>query len=362
MAARPVLIEFLSGTYAPRLALRARPRRARETVDGKTVAVLPFADLGLKGQNQYFSDGLTEELIHALTKVPRLRVVAWNTAAQLRGRQDDVRSLREQLQVDAVLTGSVRIAGGSLRVRAQLIDTASGVYLWSETFERHMQDVFSIQEEIALAIVRTLRVQLAGEGEGAFLARGRSTIGSYDYYLKGRYYWHRRSPEDLRRSMEYFEAAIAADHTYAPALAGLADAYTLLVDYGLLHPSDGMPKAKAAAERAIELDSRAGRGVRVAGHDPLHYEWEWQESLGLYQRAIALNPGYATAHHWLGTRLVRAERSIRRGHGPHGDRASARPALQHHSRRHSLPLFPGGPAGGGGTRLPRDDPRRPQLL
>lgn len=295
-----VLIEFLSGTYAPRLALRDPSAPPRETVDGKTVAVLPFADLGLKGQNQYFSDGLTEELIHALTKVPRLRVVAWNTAAQLRGRQDDLRSLREQLQVDAVLTGSVRIAGGSLRVRAQLIDTASGVYLWSETFERHMQDVFSIQEEIALAIVRTLRVQLAGEGEGTFLARGRSTIGSYDYYLKGRYYWHRRSPEDLRRSVEYFEAAIAADHTYAPALAGLADAYTLLVDYGLLHPADGIPKAKAAAERAIELDSRLAEAYASLAIIRSLHDWEWMESLGLYQRAIALNPGYATAHHWLG--------------------------------------------------------------
>jgi serine/threonine-protein kinase len=296
----PVLIEFLSGTYAPRLALRELSAPPRETVDGTTVAVLPFADLGLKGQNQYFSDGLTEELIHALTKVPRLRVVAWNTAAQLRGRQDDVRSLREQFQVDAVLTGSVRIAGGSLRVRAQLIDTASGVYLWSETFERHMQDVFSIQEEIALAIVRTLRVQLTGEGEDTLLARGRSTIGSYDYYLKGRYYWHRRSPEDLRRSVEYFQAAIAADRAYAPALAGLADSYTLLVDYGLLHPAEGIPKAKAAAAHAIELDSRLAEAYASLAIIRSLHDWEWIEALGLYQRAIALNPGYSTAHHWLG--------------------------------------------------------------
>ena len=124
-----VLIEFLSGSYAPHLTVRAAGAPERQTAEGITVAVLPFADLGLKPQNQYFSDGLTEELIHALTKVPRLRVVAWNTAAQLRDRQDDVRALRDQLQVDAVLTGSVRIAGASLRVRAQLIDTASGVYL-----------------------------------------------------------------------------------------------------------------------------------------------------------------------------------------------------------------------------------------
>jgi serine/threonine-protein kinase len=295
-----VLIEFLSGSYAPHLTVRAAGAPERQTAEGITVAVLPFADLGLKPQNQYFSDGLTEELIHALTKVPRLRVVAWNTAAQLRDRQDDVRALRDQLQVDAVLTGSVRIAGASLRVRAQLIDTASGVYLWSETFQRHMQDVFAIQEEIALAIVRTLRGQLTGEGEGALVARGRSSIGAYDYYLKGRYYWHRRSPDDLRRSIEYFEAAIAADREYAPAFAGLADAYTLLVDYGLLHPAEGMPKAKAAAERAIELDPALGEAYASLALIRSHYDWEWQDSLALYQRAIELNPGYATARQWLG--------------------------------------------------------------
>jgi adenylate cyclase len=189
-----VLIEFVSGGYAPRLTLRDPPRGAagaplRQAAGVITVAVLPFADLGGKPENQYFSDGLTEELIHALTKVPGMRVVAWNTAAQLRDRQQDFRSIRDQLQVGTVLTGSVRISGPSLRVRAQLIDTASGVYLWSETFDRTMQDVFAIQEEIARAIVRTLRLQFAGGGEGALLARSRSSIGSYDYYLRGRYHW-----------------------------------------------------------------------------------------------------------------------------------------------------------------------------
>jgi serine/threonine-protein kinase len=296
----PVLIEFLSGTYAPRMVNRGAAAPAREAAGLTTVAVLPFANLGLKPQNEYFSDGLTEELIHALTKLPRLRVVAWNTAAQLRGRQDDLRSIREQLNVDAVLTGSIRIAGGNLRVRAQLIDTSSGVYLWSETFDRHMQDVFSIQEEIALAIVRTLRVQLAGELEGSLVARGRSSIGSYDYYLKGRYYWHRRAPEDLRRSIEYFEAAIAADRSYAPAFAGLADAYTLLVDYGLVPPAEGMPKAKAAAERAIELDRGLGEAYASLALIRSLHDWDWNESLRLYQRSIELNPGYSTARHWLG--------------------------------------------------------------
>jgi TolB-like protein/Flp pilus assembly protein TadD len=302
-SADAVLIELVSGGYAPRLAFREPPRETavappRQEAGVVTVAVLPFADLGGKPENQYFSDGLTEELIHALTKVPGMRVVAWNTAAQLRDRQQDVRSIREQLHVSTVLTGSVRIAGPSLRVRAQLIDTATGVYLWSETFDRPMQDVFAIQEEIARAIVRTLRVQLTG-GEGALLARGRSNIGSYDYYLHGRYYWHRRTPEDLARSIEYFEAAIDADRNSALAHSGLADAHTLLVEYGLASPSIAMPKAKAAAARAIELDPALGEAYASLALIRSLYDWEWKEARCLYQRAIELNPGYATAHHWL---------------------------------------------------------------
>jgi TolB-like protein/tetratricopeptide (TPR) repeat protein len=306
-SADAVLIEFVSGGYAPRLTLRNAMRDvAREPVKQDssggiiTVAVLPFADLGGKPENQYFSDGLTEELIHALTKVPGMRVVAWNSAAQLRDRQQDVHAIGDQLHVGTVLTGSVRITGPSLRVRAQLIDTASGVYLWSETFDRRMQDVFAIQEEIARAIVRTLRVQFTGTGESGFLARGRSSIGSYDYYLRGRYYWHRRTPEDLARSIEYFDAAIAADPKSAQPHSGLADAHTLLVDYGLVSPSVGMPKAKAAAMRAIELDPALAEAYASLGLIRSLYDWEWEEARGLYARAIELNPGYATVRHWLG--------------------------------------------------------------
>jgi serine/threonine-protein kinase len=151
-----------------------------------TIAVLPLVNLSADPDNEYFSDGLTEELIHALTKLPGMRVVAWTTAARMRGGQKEIGAIRQQLQVGTVLTGSVRIAGPSLRVRSQLIDTETGVYLWSETFDRQMQDVFAIQEEIARAIVRTLRAQLTGKQESAFTGRGRTTVSSYDWYLKGR--------------------------------------------------------------------------------------------------------------------------------------------------------------------------------
>jgi TolB-like protein/Flp pilus assembly protein TadD len=297
----PIVIEFLRGSYAPHIRetveVRASSPPVRQGI--VTTAVLPFLNLSPNPENEYFSDGLTEELIHALTKLPGMRVVAWNTAAQLRDRQQDIRAIRQQLNVETVLTGSVRMAGPSLRVRAQLIDTETGVYLWSETFDRQMQDVFAIQEEIALAIVRTLRVQLTGDREDV-LGRGRTTLSSYDWYLKGRYLLHPRTPEHLQQSVQCFQSAIAADGNSALAYAGLADAYSLLVDYGLMHPAEGFPQAKQAAQRAIALDPELAEPHASLAFIRGTYDWEWDDAELLYQQAIALNPGYATAHHWLG--------------------------------------------------------------
>jgi serine/threonine-protein kinase len=301
-AADPVLIEFLAGSYAPRIRDRRHPSAPASPAAAAgpaTVVVLPFADLSLKPGNQYFSDGLTEELIHVLTKVPGMRVVAWTTAALLRERGQDMSAIREELNAGFVLTGSARIAGPSLRVRAQLIDTATGIYLWSETFERRIHDVFAIQEEIARAIVRTLRLQLVPATEAAAFTRVPTAIGSYDLYLKGRYYWHRRTSEDMERSIEYFQAALDADPQSSLAQTGLADAYSLLVDYGLMSPEEGMPRVREAAARAIELDPHSAEAHSSLALMRGRYDWDWAGAEALYLRAIELNPGYATAHHWL---------------------------------------------------------------
>jgi TolB-like protein len=298
--ADPVRIEFPSGSYAPRFGDRRAtppPPPAATAPAVITVVLLPFGDLSLKPGNEYFSDGLTEELIHVLTKVSGLRVVAWTSAARLRDRQQDLAAIREQLGAAFVLTGSARIAGASLRVRAQLIDTATGAYQWSETFDRRLHDVFAIQEEIARAIVRTLRLQLS-PATGT-LARTGGAINAYDHYLKGRYYWHRRTPADLERSAEYFRAAIELDPQSSLAYTGLADAWSLLVDYGLLNPDEGMPKARDAAARAIALDPQSAEAHCSLALIRGLYDWQWSESESLYRRAIELNPGYATAHHWL---------------------------------------------------------------
>jgi TolB-like protein/tetratricopeptide (TPR) repeat protein len=295
----PILFELTAGTYAPTIVDRNRTARSAEP-DVHTVAVLPFANLSATPDHDYFTDGLTEELIHALTKLSGMRVLAWNSTAQLRGVENDIHALRRRLEVGNVITGSVRIAGKQLRVRAQLIDTETGVYLWSETFDRQMQDVFAIQEEIARAIVRTLRIQLGGGGQEPLVARGATDLSAYDCYLKGRYHWHRRTPDDLALSMQYFQAAVTADTHSALGYAGMADACVLLVEYGLLHPTEGIAKATAAAERAIQLDGSLAEAYPSLAAIRCICEGNWQEGESLYRRAIALNPGYATAHHWLG--------------------------------------------------------------
>jgi serine/threonine-protein kinase len=299
-----VTIEFVSGSYAPQIYSRvdAPPPPPERVGSGcNTIAVLPFANLSATAEHEYFSDGLTEELIHALTTVPGMRVVAWNSAARLRERQQDLAAIRRQLHAATALTGSVRVAGLGLRVRAQLIDTASGVYLWSETFDRTMQDVFAIQEEIARSIVLTLRVRLAGSVEAAPLGRSRTTLTSYDWYLKGRYAWNRRSPESLAEAIRHFEAAIAADDRSALPHAGLADSYSLLVDYGLLQTEAGMTRARAAANRALELDEGLAEAYTSLAFVCSHYDRNWPQAESLYRKAIELTPSYATAHHWLGT-------------------------------------------------------------
>ena len=270
-----IVIEFLKGSYAPQIRARAQapppPEPARPVPGIVTIAVLPLVNLSADPDNEYFTDGLTEELIHALTKLPGMRVVAWTTAARMRGRQEEIGAIRQQLQVGTVLTGSVRIAGPSLRVRSQLIDTETGVYLWSETFDRQMQDVFAIQEEIARAIVRTLRVQLAGKLESALTGRGRTTVSSYDWYLKG---LSATSPHAgaSRTKRPLFRKWGGGS---ALAYAGLADAYSLLMDYGLMSPSGGVPQAKASAERAIELDPNLGEPYASLALIRGVYERDW---------------------------------------------------------------------------------------
>jgi eukaryotic-like serine/threonine-protein kinase len=266
-----------------------------------TVAVLPFTNASAAPDDAYFSDGLTEQLIHELTRARRLRVLAWHSASRLRGREEDTRRDARDLGADHLLVGSVRRAGDRVRISARLVETATGLYLWSESYDRELLDLFAIQESIARAIARTL--------EGTLSTRQRPTLSAarlqaYDLYLRGRYLWNQRTADGLEQSVACFTQALAIDEAFALAHSGLADAYCLLAEYGIRPPEETMPLARVAALRALEIEPRSSEAH--ASHAMIRgmHDWEWSEAEALYRRAIELNPGYATAHHWLALDLL----------------------------------------------------------
>lgn len=294
-------IELPKGSYVPIFGgSAARPvGESSPAPERPGIAVLRFENLSRDTETEYFSDGLTQELIHRLTAVESLKVVAWSTAAKIIGNEREAIASARQLGLRSVLVGSIRTSGDRLRVLAQLIDTKDGAYLWSETYDRRIADVFAIQEEIAASIVDTLRTRLGVTGS-IRPAQATGNTEAYKLYLQGRHYWGKRSRPGLARSADLFRAAIDADPSFAAAWAGLADAWTLFADYGLAAPADCMPKARQAAERALVLDPMSAEAATSLGLISSQFEWNWAESERYFRQAILLNPGYATARQWFG--------------------------------------------------------------
>ncbi|MEO7137323.1 MAG: hypothetical protein ABI037_06385, partial [Gemmatimonadales bacterium] len=220
----------------------------------RAIAVLPFVNSSPDPENEYFSDGITDELITALTKVEGLRVASRTSAFALKNVREDVRALGARLDVSAVLEGTVRKAGNRLRITVQLTDVADGRALWSERYDREMADVFAIQDEIAGTIVRTLRSTLLGKLGDTTPVRYTANVRAYSLYLKGRFWWNRRSQAAIKEGIRFFEQAIEEDPGYALAYSGLADSYALDLDYRGAPVVEGMERAKAEARKAIALD------------------------------------------------------------------------------------------------------------
>lgn len=271
-----------------------KSRGAGRASDLSSIAVLPFEDLSPQHDQEYFCDGMTEEIIDALTKLDGLRVVARTSSFAFKGKQQDIREIGKKLNVGAVLEGSVRKFGNKLRVTAQLNSVADGYHLWSDTYERELPDVFSVQDEISHAIVNTLQVKL-----GAHRSTVRpkpENLETYDLYLKGRYHWGRWRTEGAEKAQHYFEQAIAKDPGYAPAYAGLADSYCWLGFFNALRPSEAMPKARAAALKAIQLDDSLAAAHVSIGYVKAFYDFDLPGAEREFRRAIELNPGLSDAH------------------------------------------------------------------
>lgn len=263
-----------------------------------SIAVLPFLNLGGDPDNEYFSDGLAEEIINALTKIPGLRVASRTSAFAFRGMPLDVRTIAEKLQVNTVLEGSVRRSNGRLRISVQLTSAADGYYLWSERYDREMKDIFAVQDEISRTIADTLKVKLVDRSSRRLVISQTRNLKAYDLYLRGRYYWNKRTPEGLNKAIEDFQAAVKEDPAYALAYAGLADSYILLAFHDRFAPRQVWPKAKEAALKALEMDDTLGAAHASLGNILAVYDWDWKGAQRKFQRAMELNPGYATAHHW----------------------------------------------------------------
>ncbi len=260
-----------------------------------SIAVLPFLNLSSDKENEYFSDGLAEEIINALTRIPNLRVTARTSAFVFRGAQEDVRKIGETLNVASVLEGSVRKSGNRVRISVQLIGVAEGNNLWSERYDREMTDVFEIQDEISHAIVSKLRVKLAGDSTdgninaGHIVKRYTENLEAYDLYLRGRYELYKMTREGLDTSKNLFEEAIRLDPRYAPAHDGLAYCWYSEGFLGFVAPKDAMPKAKAAVRRAIELDETVAEAHATLGVILALYDWDWPGAEREMMRSIELN-------------------------------------------------------------------------
>lgn len=257
----------------------------------RSIAVLPFVNMSTDPENEVFSDGLTEELLNVLAQVEGLRVPARTSSFAFKDANQSVTEIGRQLDVEVLLEGSVRKAGTRLRVTAQLIRVADGSHLWSENFDRELADIFAIQEEIANAIVKEILPQAGGEDVGPLVTTTTEHVDAYESWLRGRHqFWQQSGEQGLRAAAAFFEEAIAQDPEYAIAYAGLADAYMLLGGSGFVPPHDIFPDAKAAAERALELDARLSEGYVALASVNWLYDWDWAAADRNYRRSFSVNP------------------------------------------------------------------------
>ena len=261
-----------------------------------SVAVLPFLNLNSEADNEYFSDGLTEELIHALSRLPGLQVVSRTSAFEFKGKAQNVRTIGEQLKVSAVVEGSVRRLGDRIRVSTQLVNVSNGYCLWSQRFDCKMTDIFEVQEEMARSIADLLKVELGSKADTGLVKRYTDNFEAYDQYLRGRFQWNKRSGEGFQKALEYFQNALTHDPEYAPALAGIADYHVSVASWGLAPPAEAWPQAKEAVTKALSADDSLAEAHTSMGVIRMWYEWNWKEAEREFLRAIELKPGLPLPH------------------------------------------------------------------
>jgi TolB-like protein/DNA-binding winged helix-turn-helix (wHTH) protein/Flp pilus assembly protein TadD len=279
---------------------RSLQSRAREPAPIRSLAVLPLENLSADNSQEYFADGMTDELIATLGQISALRVISRTSVMPYKRARKPLPQIARELNVDAVVEGTVLRSGSQVRITAQLIEARDDKHLWSETYDGDLRDTLTLQNKVARAIAEQIRINLNPQ-EQAALKHGKVVDPeAYEAYLKGRYFWNKRTGDDFAKAVENFSRAIERDPNYAQAYSGLADTYALLGDweYGVLAPREAFPRAKAAAVKALQLDNTLGEAHTSLAFCLDGFDWDLKSADTEFRRGIELNPGYATAHHW----------------------------------------------------------------
>jgi len=294
---------------------------AAAAIPAKSIAVLPFDNLSDDKSNAFFAEGVQDEILTRLAKVADLKVISRTSTQRFKSAPTDLREIAKQLGVMNILEGSVQKANDQVRVNVQLINAMTDGHLWAEIYDRKLTDIFSVESDIAKTIADTLQAKLSGSERTAISKKPTDNPEAYELYLKGRFFWNKRTGADLFKAIDYFKQAIAKDPNYALAYSGLADSYLLLPPYGAAAPKDSVPQAKAAVKKALELDDALAEAHASAGRILSGFDFDSQQAIIEFERALQLNPNYATAHHWFGAgpllalgrfdeSIVEAKRSI----------------------------------------------------
>jgi TolB-like protein/tetratricopeptide (TPR) repeat protein len=293
---------------APSPATPALPEPAPAVLEN-SIAVMPFTDMSAARDQEFFCEGMGEEIINALGRVPDLRVASYTSSVRFKGKAMDTQSIGRELMVSWLLEGSVRRSGEMVRIAVQLVRASDGFSAWSGRFDRRLDDIFTVQDDIAGMIAQTLTRRVA-KAAGPLVTSTTSNTEAYSLYLEGRYLWNKRPGDVVWQALDRFERAIAIDPGFAPAHAALAGVYGTLGswEYGVLPPAEALAKSKASAARALNLDPQLAAGHTAVGYARLHFDWNADSACREFDQAIALNPAWVDAHHWHSHALCAAAR------------------------------------------------------
>jgi TolB-like protein/Tfp pilus assembly protein PilF len=297
VASAPLILALVAAIFFLRARTGRQPAISTANIPEKSIAVLPLENLSQDPENAYFADGVHEEILTRLAKISELKVISRTSAAKFRASPETLRAIAERLGVANIVEGSVQKSGNAVRVNVQLINARSDVHLWAETYDRSLTDVFQIESDIAKAIANKLKAKLTGLEEEAITTQPTQNSEAHQLYLKGRYFWNKRTSDGLKTAIDHFNQAIEKDPAYGPAYAGLADAYAVLPNYSQTPGKEAYPKAEAAALKALEINDRLAEAHISLANVRIWHRWG-RGAESEFKRGLQLNPNYSTGHQW----------------------------------------------------------------